>query len=59
VSSNKDSEPILAAEGGLTGPVADDRNPFEILDDLMQVVEALCPEWPERQPFPETAEFKL
>lgn len=59
MSANNDSEPIIAGEGGVTTPVTDDRNPFEILDDLMQVVEALCPEWPEREPFPESAEFKL
>ena len=26
----------------------DHRDPFEALDDLMTVVEALCPRWPER-----------
>lgn len=59
MTSNNNNEPILAADGGVTDPIADDRNPFEALDDLMQVVEALCPEWPEREPFPETAQFKL
>jgi hypothetical protein len=50
MSSNNGTNPILVAEGGVTTPVDDDRNPFEILDDLMQVVEALCPKWPEREP---------
>ncbi len=27
------------------------RDPFEELDDLMVVVEALCPRWPEREGF--------
>jgi hypothetical protein len=59
VSSNSGNHPILAAEGGVATAVSDERNPFEALDDLMHVVEALCPEWPERPPFPESAQFKL
>ena len=29
------------------------------LDDLMSVVEALCPIWPQREPFVSTAEMLL
>jgi len=38
-------------EGGIVvapSPVAD---PFAVLDDLMVVIEALCPQWPERETF--------
>lgn len=38
----------LAAEGGVTIAVTDARDPYEVLDDLMVVVEALCPIWPAR-----------
>jgi hypothetical protein len=32
----------------LQGPAAISRDPFEALDDLMTVIEALCPVWPYR-----------
>ncbi len=49
----------LASTGAVNMPQTDARNPFEVLDDLMQVVEALCPAWPHRELFPDTAVFKL
>ena len=42
---------IIAAEGGVTTPIESDRDPYERLDDLMVVLEALCPGYPEREPF--------
>ncbi|MBX5462116.1 MAG: hypothetical protein IRZ28_13640 [Steroidobacteraceae bacterium] len=45
-------EPPLAADGGLpASPPARERDPYEVLDDLMVVVEALCPRWPPRETF--------
>lgn len=41
----------LAAEGGIDSPPSSEREPYALLDDLMVVVEALCPEWPERETF--------
>jgi hypothetical protein len=38
----------FAAEGGVTIAVTDARDPYEVLDDLIVVVEALCPIWPAR-----------
>jgi hypothetical protein len=38
----------LAVEGGVTIALPETRDPFEVLDDLMTVVEALCPTWPPR-----------
>ena len=49
----------LASSGGISPRPTDARNPFEVLDDLMQVVEALCPAWPQRELFQNTAVFKL
>lgn len=52
-------EAPIAAEGGLpaAAPCGDD--PWRALDELMAVVEALCPEWPERPTFREDAKFLL
>lgn len=35
------------------------RDPFAALDDLMAVVEALCPEWPKRRTFADATGFVL
>ncbi len=41
----------LAAEGGVTVAPAGKGDPYETLDDMMVVVEALCPKWPPRGTF--------
>jgi hypothetical protein len=41
----------LAANGGLEQQLGRPPDPFGALDDLMVVVEALCPRWPAREPF--------
>ncbi len=46
-SDSRDTTP-LAVEGGVTIALQETRDPFEVLDDLMTVVEALCPTWPPR-----------
>jgi len=38
----------LAESGGLQAAVDSARNPYEVLDDLMVAVEAICSEWPPR-----------
>jgi hypothetical protein len=45
------AEPLLVAEGGVSAAPVSNRDPYEVLDDLMVVVEALCPRWPERETF--------
>jgi len=40
---------ILVADGGAPAAVPGHRDAFEMLDDLMVVVEALCPTWPRRE----------
>jgi hypothetical protein len=45
----------LSSDGGLSMPQTHTQDPFEALDDLMQVIEALCPTWPRRELFPDTA----
>jgi len=55
-----DNEQPLAADGGLTHvPAATSRDPFEALDDLMTVIEALCPVWPRREIFSSTDRFLI
>jgi hypothetical protein len=49
----------LSADGGIDSAPTVTRDPFEALDDLMQVVEALCPIWPERPLFSDSAGFRL
>jgi hypothetical protein len=34
---------LIVIEGGATTPVDSDRDPYERLDDLMVMIEALCP----------------
>jgi hypothetical protein len=41
---------FYVADGGLRTLTTPRRDAFETLDDLMVVVEALCPTWPPRPP---------
>ena len=45
------TEPPLAGDGGVNASVRYEEDPFRTLDDLMAVVEALCPVWPQRDAF--------
>lgn len=50
----------FAADGGIThAPVATSRDPLEVLDDLMTVIEALCPVWPDRETFSSSDRFLI
>jgi hypothetical protein len=50
----------FAADGGKAHvPAATSRDPFEALDDLMTVIEALCPVWPSRATFSPTDRFLI
>lgn len=50
-SSTKRPEQPLVDEGGVRVPPEEEADPFRALDELMVVIEALCPTWPERKPF--------
>lgn len=58
-SSVKQTEPPFVADGGLPYAPSGSTDPFAALDELMRVVEALCPEWPERPPFSANARMLL
>jgi hypothetical protein len=49
----------LPGTADFKGPVPDDRDPFEIVDDLMAVVELLCPVYLQREVFGEDDEWRL
>jgi hypothetical protein len=49
-SSERLPEPPFAAAAGIRSPAARGEDGFRELDDLMAVVEALCPRWPARKP---------
>jgi hypothetical protein len=50
-SCEKSTDAPLAAEGGVRVPSERPVDPYRELDDLMAVVEQLCPRWPERDIF--------
>jgi hypothetical protein len=50
---------LLVADGGAPAGTPRDGDPFEALDDLMTVVEALCPEWPPRSGFGAMPDMRL
>jgi len=58
-SSWKPAEPPISADGGVRQPIGEAVDPFRALDELMVAVEALCPTWPQRPPFPAHARFLL
>lgn len=49
----------IVAEGGVPYSPSADRDPFEALDDLMCVIEALAPVWPRREPMKEGERWLL
>jgi len=62
--STESREPVetkhpLSGEGGVVTAVPSERDPFEVLDELMVVVEGLCPEWPQRDVFKKNGLFRI
>ncbi|MES1190118.1 MAG: hypothetical protein ABUS47_03450 [Steroidobacter sp.] len=49
----------FVAEGGINLQAPESADPYAALDDLMKVVEALCPVWPERETFKEGPHWLL
>jgi hypothetical protein len=47
----KTVEPLIAADGGMDFPPPVQEDPYQALDDLMPVVEVLCPVWAPRDAF--------
>jgi hypothetical protein len=57
-SPDPDQHPLAAAGGIATAP-SQVKDPFAELDDLMVVIEALCPTWPQRELFTTTGDWRL
>ena len=49
----------FVADGGVQEHTSSSRDPYVVLDDLMVVVEALCPVWPARPTFGEMRNMRL
>lgn len=49
----------FVAEGGMAPSASTEKDPFQALDDLMVVIEALCPVWPQRKTFEKSCKFRL
>ena len=58
-SSESLPDPPFAADGGIRSSVARPEDGLRELDELMVVVEALCPRWPAREPFAPSATMLL
>jgi hypothetical protein len=58
-SSTNSTDQPFANDGGIARPVASEEDPYRTLDDLMAVVEALCPNWPERGVFAESGKMLM
>ena len=59
MKSAEPSQYPFAAEGGLEGRLPEATDPFQRLDELMAVIEALCTTWPERQPFTAKGQWRM
>jgi hypothetical protein len=60
MKEHEQSAQPLVADGGLPStPLETGRDPFQMLDDLMVVIEALCPVWPSRPTFEGSTHFLL
>jgi hypothetical protein len=60
MSASIDDQQPFAADAGIAHvPAASSRDPFDALDDLMTVIEALCPVWPNRELFPSNDRFLI
>lgn len=57
--SEKSTDAPIVAAGGINPPVAAPADPFQVLDDLMVVVEELCPVWPARPIFTNESNNRL
>ncbi len=52
-------EPILVKDGGARTRLQPARDPVTAWIELMEVIEALCPRWPERTHILRGTEFRL
>jgi hypothetical protein len=58
-SSSKPAESHITGSGGAAPPVSSESDPLKALDDLMAVVEELCPVRTRRDTFKNTCDIRL
>jgi hypothetical protein len=58
-SHNETGRQPLADAGGIPATYSPVKDPFAQLEDLMIVVEALCPKWPARPIFTDNGHWRL
>lgn len=58
-SSDKPTDQPFADGAGAEVPAVPDDDPYRALDELMVVVEQLCPQWPERGVFVDSGKMLL
>jgi hypothetical protein len=59
VTGRSDDPVTFVDDGGISERPTSSRDPFELLDDLMTVVEALCPQWPARGTFEASSRYLI
>jgi hypothetical protein len=59
MTPNSVPPPLLSRDAGVVASPPDSRDPFAALDDLMLVIEALCPRWPPRHTVIGRGSFRL
>jgi len=59
MKSAKSSQYPFAAEGGLESRPSEATDPFKRLDELMAIIEASCPTWPEHQCFTAQGQWRM
>lgn len=57
-SSNSTDQPLVN-DAGVAPQLVSDEDPYRVLDELMFIVEALCPNWPDRDAFVESDKMLL
>lgn len=58
-SSEKLTDSPFVAEGGVSSPSPAPADPYQALDELMAVIEELCPVWPPRPTFTNESNNRL
>ncbi len=57
--SEKSTDAPIVAEGGVNTPPSAPADPYQALDELMAVIEELCPVWPPRPTFTNESKNRL
>jgi hypothetical protein len=58
-SSEKSTDAPIIAGGGVPAPERVVADPYQALDELMAVIEELCPVWPPRPTFTSESNYRL